>query len=113
LKKIKSEALLATYQTGFNHIEELVRGIKYLTPSSADIFLDAVLKANEEQLAHVRNQRTQLEIEIKKFLAYANSKMEYLAGLERYLLDQQAKAEQLAAEARQEEEDCQDGQQET
>jgi hypothetical protein len=102
LKKVQSDALLTTYRTGFKHIEDLVHGIKYLTPSSADIFLDTIRKVNEEQLIHVREQRTQLEIEIKKFLAYANSKMEYLVELESFLLEQQTRIDQLAEEARKE-----------
>lgn len=99
MTKITNPKLLASYQTGFNHVEELIRGINHMSVNSAEIYFDAAKTANEEQLANVRAMRTQVEVEIKKFLAYANSKLDYYVGLEQYLVELQAKTEELAAEA--------------
>ncbi|KFN07292.1 MULTISPECIES: hypothetical protein [Paenibacillus] len=100
VKFVENAEMLSAYKNGFQQIGEMVNGIDRFTRHSTGIFIETIIKANEEQLGNIQQQRTQLEIDIKEFLAYANSKMNYLNEVEAFLLEQKAKAERMAEEAR-------------
>lgn len=98
MKLITAPLLLERYQHGFKHIEDLIQNITQFTPQSADCFLDTQRNEIADQLKDVRERRERLEWEIKGFLAYANSKMEYLEGLEQYLIVQQTRVSSMEEE---------------
>lgn len=84
-KVIADERLLSIYKGGFSHIASAVNQVQVLWPQTAELLVDAYAETNARLLEQVRDERIEVEAEIKRFLAQANSKLMYLANLEGYL----------------------------
>lgn len=100
-KRIEDPRLLTLYKEGFSHISSAVDEVKFLWPQTADMLVGAYAEINNRLLDQVIEERTNLEGEVKRFLARSNSQLVYLANLEQHLRNLQQEMEGLYEEARQ------------
>lgn len=101
-KVITDNRLLSIYKEGFSHISSAVDQVEFLWPKTADLLVGAYSETNARLLEQIRSERDELEAEIKRFLAKANSKLTYLANLESYLGQLQQDMERIYEEAKSE-----------
>lgn len=96
---IQDERLMTMYKEGFSHISAVVDRLNFFSNESFSIMTDSYRETNEQQLEQVHQERLRLEIEIKYFLARANSKMMYLVKLEEHLQELQSQFDAISKEA--------------
>lgn len=96
---IQDERLMSMYKEGFSHVSAIVDRLNFFSKESFGILTDSYKETNEQQLEQIRKERIQLEIEIKYFLARANSKMMYLVQLEEHLQQLQRNFNEISKEA--------------
>lgn len=105
LPSVIDDRLLAIYKDGFAHVASVINQVECFFPDTANLLLDSYSEANGKLLKQIRAERTELEAEIKRFLARANSKLVYLHRLEQHLTSLQEEFEVIRREALEETED--------
>ncbi|WP_018752210.1 hypothetical protein [Paenibacillus sanguinis] len=100
MQKITDIRLLSLYKEGFSHISSAVEEVEFLWPQTADTLVGAYGEINDRLLNQVREERMNLEAEVKRFLAKSNSQLVYLANLEKHLRDLQSNMQGLYEEAK-------------
>ncbi|WP_018752644.1 hypothetical protein [Paenibacillus sanguinis] len=96
---VQDERLMSMYKEGFSHVSAIVDRVNFFSKESFGILTDSYRETNEQQLEQIREERIRLEIEIKYFLARANSKMVYLVKLEEHLQELQNQFDAISKEA--------------
>ncbi|GAC41289.1 hypothetical protein [Paenibacillus popilliae] len=96
---VQDERVMSMYKEGFSHVSAIVDRLNFFSKESFSILSDSYRETNEQQLEQIRKERLQLEIEIKYFLARANSKMMYLVELEEHLQELQRQFDEISKEA--------------
>lgn len=99
-KRIEDARLLSMYKEGFSHISSAVDRVEFLWPQTADLLVGAYCEVNTRLLEQIRDERDELEAEVKRFLAKANSKLVYLSNLEKHLSQLQQEMHSLYEEAK-------------
>lgn len=87
-KEEKKVMLLQEYKEGFSEIQKLVESFDAIQPDSQETFINERQEVLKSQLKFVNEQRYEVFLEARGFLARINSKLKTLLDTERFIISQ-------------------------
>lgn len=84
----KNLVLFAEYKEGFEKIKLMVDGFKDINPDSQQTFINERILIFRHQLEALKEKENEVFIEVRSFLAKANSKLKALSDMEAYIFEQ-------------------------
>lgn len=92
----KGLLFLQEYKEGFAEIQKLVESFDAIEPDSQEAFINERNAVLEQQLQFMQQQRLEVFLEVRSFLAKTNSRLKALLDTENYLKNQLEECEELS-----------------
>ncbi|MDP4092571.1 MAG: hypothetical protein Q8920_04350 [Bacillota bacterium] len=95
-KEVQKETmLLQEYKEGFSEIQKLVEGFEAIQTDSQCTFLTERSEILDQQLKFIGTQRYDVLLEVREFLAKANSKLKAILDTEKFLKGQMEECDEF------------------